>query len=244
VAGQTAILADTLHDKNIALAALQVPATTSLPPLLNAGILGPRHLKLGSTAFVPATAADMTPQVTTLSKADGIAVAMGEPQTVQLITTARQQGLTSAIAVPVPVLSAQVVNADLKGATTNLYGVSPLDHSSQGYSDCLAQVKSYSSAQPDDQVCLAWMATRIAADVAGKISGTVTRASLLSSFQNLSNYTYEGMTSPITFTKKSTVLGGTLKRVFPSITAVYAYKWSGTDWQLASTQPVFPFTAP
>jgi len=177
-----------------------------------------------------------------MSGTDGIVLALSEQYTVQFIKTARQQAVTTPIAVPVAVLSQSVVNKELNGSTEDLYGVSPLNHDSKGYTDCLSEIKQYEgNASPDDEECTAWMAAHATADILGKMTTPITRANVLKTMQTLSGYSYEDITAPISFNETSTILGGKLARVLPSISRVFPYQWKGSNWAEIGTAsiPIF-----
>jgi branched-chain amino acid transport system substrate-binding protein len=200
VGGQTALLTDSLKATKIGIGYLDNPAASALPPLIDAGVLAPRGLGLDKKVSVPLTAADLSSQVSAMNGTDGIVLALSEQYTVQFIKTARQQAVTTPIAVPVAVLSQSVVNKELSGSTEDLYGVSPLNHDSKGYTDCLSEIKQYEgNASPDDEECTAWMAAHATADIVSKMTTPITRANVLKTMQTLSGYSYEAITAPISF---------------------------------------------
>lgn len=242
VAGQTALLTDSLKATKIGMGYLDNAAASGLPPLVEDSVLRPRGLSLANKVAIPTTAADLTPQVTTLNGTDGIVLALSEQYTVQFIKSARQQGSTTPIAVPVAVLSKSVVSKQLSGSDSDLYGVSPLNHQSKGYTDCLNEIKKYASNEtPNDQECTAWLTVHAAADVIAKMTEPITRAAVLQTFQNLSNYSYENLTAPISFNETSTILDGKLARVLPSISRAFPYQWKDGDWKEmgATSIPIF-----
>lgn len=246
-AAQTAVLADDKGAKNICLAYYDSPSGASLATLINSAMLAPRNLKLKTAVPISPTATDFTAQVAALSGCDAVAVALTTDLEIRFVRTARQQGLTTTLALSSSVVTPELLKDQLGPLATNLVVVSPYNQEAAARKSFLDDIAKYNKGgRVDDQSLGGWFATKLFADTANNISGDLTRSSLLDAMNKITSYDTGGLTAtPLDFTAKSTVLGGTLPRIFPAIQNVYGYDYGdGSLKALNSNKPVDPFNAP
>ncbi|HKE75645.1 MAG TPA: ABC transporter substrate-binding protein, partial [Acidimicrobiales bacterium] len=94
VAGAAAVAADVVDAKRIVLPVIDVTAGRTLPPLIDAGVLAPRGMKLAATVPVPLTAADVSAQAAAVTdaKPDAILFALTPDIGQRFIQALLQQG--------------------------------------------------------------------------------------------------------------------------------------------------------
>src|SRR5712692_1002071 len=229
VAGEAAIANDNLKAKHIVLAYLDVPAGAALPTLLNLAVLGPRGTKLSKSVPIPPDVVDMAPIVAAIpSDTDAVLIAATGTTPAKLMLQVRKAGLTF----PIVTLTSTQPAPDLKrlvgSAATNVYGVSPWSELGPGYRRFLADMKAsgYGKNSPDVNggTVDGWLAVQILKSMNEKIGPkNVTREAILSQLRATTAYEDGGLTPPINFAKKQTILGGAVANIVNATVVAYKY---------------------
>jgi len=228
VAGEAAIAADQLHAKKIFMPYLDIPAGSSLPPLINA-TLAPRGQKLAGSLAIPVTATDLSSYVAKVQQAhpDAIITALTTDLAGRFVQTARQEGIQTPIFVLGGVYDPSTIQSQLGGAATNLYVASRLNLSSPAFQQMSDDLTTYqpSYKKRNTQILSEWGGVQLFAYVAAH-AGKISRTSVLNTANHVTGWQYKGLTPPVNFTTPQTALGGTIPRMV-NLT-VYGYKWNSS----------------
>ncbi len=228
-AGEAAIASDNLKAKHIVLAVLDVPAGAALPTLLNLAVLGPRGAKLSKSVPVPPDAVDMAPIVAAIpSDTDALLIAAAGTTPAKLMLQVRKAGLTFPIVTATSTQPAPDLKRLVGSAATNVYGVSPWSELGPGYRRFLADMKAsgYGKNSPDVNGATVdgWLAVQILKSMIEKIGPkNVTREAILSQLRATTAYEDGGLTPPINFAKKQTILGGAVANIVNATVVAYKY---------------------
>src|SRR5713101_5165175 len=229
VAGEAAIANDNLKAKHIVLAYLDVPAGAALPTLVNLSVLSPRGTKLSQSVPIPRDAVDMAPIVAAFPSDTDALLTVADPNTLaKLMVQVRKAGLTFPIVTLMSTQSASELKKTVGSAATNVYGVSPWNVLGSGYRRYLADMKASgygtSSVEVNDNTLDAWLSVQLLKSTLDKIGPqNVTRESILSQLRATTAFEDGGITPPVNFTQKQTVLGGAAANIVND--AVVAYKY-------------------
>jgi len=229
VAGEAVIAKDNLKAKHIVLVYLDVPAAAALPTLVNLAVLSPRGTKLSQSVPIPRDAVDMAPIVAAIPSDTDALLTAADPNTLaKLMVQVRKAGLTFPIVTLTPTQSASELKKTVGSAATNVYGVSPWNVLGSGYRRYLADMKASgygpSSVEVNDNTLDGWLSVQLLKSTLDKIGPqNVTRESILSQLRATTAFADGGITPPVNFTQKQTVLGGAVANIVND--AVVAYKY-------------------
>jgi ABC-type branched-subunit amino acid transport system substrate-binding protein len=213
--------------------------------LINSVVLTPRHLPPMNAVGVSPTAGDLSAAVAKAdqSSPDGIVLFAGQAQANSFVKAARQQGVTTPIVISAGTESESAVQQQLGGGQ-NLYFDTFFNHSGRFYDAFLSQWQAAgnSPSLADDFAINGWLSVTMFADVARTLP-TVTRASVLHAYSQLSNYSTDGLTPLLSFDKSGTALGGQAPRVINPTIGLLQYQ-NGTFVPAADGKFTNPFVVP
>jgi ABC-type branched-subunit amino acid transport system substrate-binding protein len=233
-----------LHGTKIGVPYVDVPAGAGIKPLTEA-ITGPLGGKVVGSVPIPLTATNVTTQVAAVAaaKPDGIIDALLTPQFVEVVKAYRQQGGTAPFVTGANEVSAQVIQSQLAGLNSNMYGIAWYNYTSPGYQQYLAEMKKYQPAALKDNPDLmtsAWQSIHMFAQAAEKTNAAssgaaLTRSALLNTMNTWSDFNLGDMTPTIDFSKPQSALGGTFSRIVAPYYYPVQYKDGGwvslNNWQ-------------
>jgi ABC-type branched-subunit amino acid transport system substrate-binding protein len=182
---------------------------------------------------VPVTTSDVTSFAAQAAqgKPDAVILALTENLSISAIQQLRAQGYSGTIVGPSTALPADALKQ--LGAVGNVQVAGSYAYSSPGYQTFLAEVKAYDpSLKPSDESVNSWLGIHLFAKAMSQSSQPLTRAGVLAAFTNLSNYTTDGLTPALDFTKPNSTQG--FSRAFNPTSVLHDVK-NGTA---ADTQPV------
>jgi ABC-type branched-subunit amino acid transport system substrate-binding protein len=243
--GAVAAVTDLLHAKKVSFVYTQSPAAATEIALINSVVLTPRHLPPVNAVGVSPTAGDLSAAVAKAdqSSPDGIVLFAGQAQANSFVKAARQQGVTTPIVISAGTESPSAVQQQLGGGQ-NLYFDTFFNHSGRFYDAFLSQWQAAgnSPSLADDFAINGWLSVTMFADVARTLP-TVTRASVLHAYSQLSNYSTDGLTPLLSFDKSGTALGGQAPRVINPTIGLSQYQ-NGTFVPAAGGKFTDPFVVP
>lgn len=194
-AGLSTVLADN-GAKQIQVAYTNVAAAAAAVPFNQIVLQQGRGLKLMGGIPIEVSATDLTPQVTSAAKGDGVALAVMPTQFAAWLNVAKsgnfsQKISTSASSLTASTLSALGTKAD--GVLVSA-GLPMVTSSLPGVARFRDEMAKYQPKAAIDQVSLnAWISTWAFAQVARTVKGDVTRASMLAALNNLTNFNVFGL---------------------------------------------------
>jgi branched-chain amino acid transport system substrate-binding protein len=238
--GAVSAMVDQLKLKKIGSVAVDTPAGSALPNLIESVVLDPLGMKFTGAATVPLTSTDLTPQAAALAETDGQLVSLTSDLAIGYIRAARKQGFEGPLLVHAAQLSEGQIKDSLKGANQELYTAGAYDISSPGWKQMQDEAKAIGTALPLVNAAFAtgWLAVHIFAQVAAKLP-TISRASVLDAMKKLTALDTNGMTAPLNYSVPGTKFGGKAPRLFPCIQFTYLYKFdtsAGVN-KLVSSKP-------
>jgi ABC-type branched-subunit amino acid transport system substrate-binding protein len=243
--GAVAAATDLLHAKKVGFVYVQSPAAATEVALLNSVVMAPRHLPSVTPVGVSPTAGDLS---TAVAKADegspgAIVLYTGQAQANAFVKAARQQGVTTPIIIFASLETASAVQQQLGGGQ-DLYFCTSFTHSGPFYDDFVSQwaAAGNSPTLADEFAINGWLSVTMFAQVARTLP-TVTRASVLSAFNELNNYSTDGMLPPLSFSKPGTALGGKAPRIVNPTMGLAQYQ-NGTFVPIAGGKFTNPFVVP
>jgi ABC-type branched-subunit amino acid transport system substrate-binding protein len=243
--GAVAAATDLLHAKKVGFVYVQSPAAATEVALLNSVVMAPRHLPSVTPVGVSPTAGDLS---TAVAKADegspgAIVLYTGQAQANAFVKAARQQGVTTPIIIFASLETASAVQQQLGGGQ-DLYFCTSFTHSGPFYDDFVSQwaAAGNSPTLADEFAINGWLSVTMFAQVARTLP-TVTRASVLSAFNELNNYSTDGMLPPLSFSKPGTALGGKAPRIVNPTMGLAQYQ-NGTFVPIAGGAFTNPFVVP
>jgi branched-chain amino acid transport system substrate-binding protein len=212
-AGAGMLAATQLRAQRVSYVALDVPASRGLGPLTSQLLQASgQSTRIVKTVPVPLTAGDLSAQVTAASRdADAMLVLLTVDLLPRFLRTAQQLGVRIPI-VTVPV--DRKVIAQTGAPIEGTYHVDVYSHESAGfreYADRLAA--RYPNDPAADNGYAIWMGVRMVQQVS-KGQPEVTRQSLLTALNKLTNVDTGGATPPLDFTKRFAGFGGKIPRLF------------------------------
>jgi hypothetical protein len=228
VGGAAAVLSDVLHVKKIVVGYIDVPAGQGLPPLINAGVLGPRGLKIEDSVPVPPTLTDASTIVAALpSDAGGFIPGVPQNVAAQLILSIRKSGSTYPISVPASTLSAPQIASLIGAQATNIYVAAPFKYSGAGYAhfqNDMAAVGKKGSLEDNSEALRGWLSIQLFKSAVQKVgAANVSRTSIIQAISTMSTWSTGGLTPEIDFTSKQTALGGTVPNIINPTVVAYKY---------------------
>jgi branched-chain amino acid transport system substrate-binding protein len=237
VAGAAAILHDALHARHAALAYIDIPAGQSTGPLIDSGVLAPRGTKLAAEVAVPVTATDVAPLIASLpSDTDGVVLAVSQPLSAEIVTQARSAGAKYPIVTNTPTAGLAAINQLIGTAGTNLYVSSDFRLSGPGYTTYESEMKAIGKAGSLDdtaQAIYGYLSIQMLRSLATQLGSNLTRQALLAAAKATTDFSTDGLTPPLDFSKKQTALAGTLSAVVNPTVVAYKY-----DPSTKSLEPV------
>jgi branched-chain amino acid transport system substrate-binding protein len=203
--------------KKISVAYVNSPEAAAALPFTKAVLAASRP---GTTVLggipIDFSTTDLTPYVTKGAGGDGVALAVIPAQLASWLTVAQSGNYRQKLAVSASAL----LPSELKALGSKADGVLvdsglPIVTSSlPGVVRFRREMATYSPGQALDAISMSgWLSTWAFAQVARTISGTVTRASVMSSFSNLTNFNVFGLL-PSGFSTKSDFSFPGLSRLF------------------------------
>jgi ABC-type branched-subunit amino acid transport system substrate-binding protein len=243
--GAVAAVTDLLHGKKVSFVYAQSPAAATEVALIDSVVLAPRKLPPMNAVAVPATAGDLSSEVAKAqqSSPDGIVLFAGQAQASSFVKAARQQGVTTPIVISAGTESPAAIQQQLGGGQ-NLYFDTFFNHAGRFYDAFLSQWRAAgnSPSLTDDFAINGWLAVTMFADIARTLP-TVTRASVVRAYSQLSNYSTDGLTPPLSFDKPGTILGGKAPRIVNPTIGLSQYQ-NGTFVSAAGGKFTDPFVVP
>jgi ABC-type branched-subunit amino acid transport system substrate-binding protein len=203
--------------KKINIAYVNSPEVAGTVPLSKAvlGMSRPQTSVLGGIP-VDFTTTNLTPYVTKATSGDGVALAMIPAQLSSWLTVAKSGNYSQKLGVS----ASSLLPSELKALGTKADGVLvasglPLVTSPEaGVVRFRSEMAKYAPTAALDAISLnGWLSTWAFAQVARTISGSVTRASVMSAFSNLTNFNVFGLL-PAGFTTKKDFSFPGLSRLF------------------------------
>lgn len=224
--GGVAIAAEQVKAKTVSVGVLQVPAGQSAVTFLTS-LVKPKNIAVSSVP-IPPTTTDMSSTAAALidQHPDAIWIGVTKDLAVPLGQALRQQGYTKPL-----IFSSTVFNgADIKSAFGANAGKiligGTYSQSGAGWKQFQAEMKKYEpSAYVGPVDVNAWMGVHQLATVANKISGPITRASLMTAYNSLKNYSTDGLTPTLNYTVPNPVPN--FGRVFNSTALPLRYAGHG-----------------
>lgn len=196
-AGLAPVLANT-GVKKISVAYTNVPAAAAAVAFSNI-TLKPLGLSVLQGIPVDTTATDLTPNVTQAAEGTGVALALEPAQIGQWLTVTSEGSYKFKMSAS----SGSLVPSELKALGNKANGVLisaalPISTgSSPGVVKFRGQMKKYQPSAEVDEVSLrGWFDTWAFAQVARKMTGPITRATVLTAFSHLTNFNVFGMLPP------------------------------------------------
>ncbi|WP_029429891.1 ABC transporter substrate-binding protein [Blastococcus sp. URHD0036] len=240
ISGQATFAVEELDAQDISVAYLDVAAGQTLPPLLNAAVLQPRGLELGTSVGIPIGAADISAQVaaSTEGDPDAVLLALTQDLAAKYIRTARQQGYEGAIVAPAAVFSLPVIDEQLQGVTDDLYFIGGVSQEADDFDDFQAAMKDAGEeAAANEAAYTVWLAVHEFAEIAAGLP-EITPEAFATALSQTTDLDTGGATPPLDFTTPGVALGGQAPRVFNSTSYGLIYE----DGELKQTGDVIdPF---
>ena len=200
------IMACQLGYKKVSLLLIQVPAAAQVTDLDNAALKSYGCPEISNVVPVPATATDLSAQVTAASQgADAVVIAISPSQATSAFKVREQLGITTPFISNSGTMSAEVIKA--AGSATDGLLVEmqtylpPPDASVPGVTQFRADMATIGkTSEVDGNSAAGWLAVDLVATAAQGLA-TVDRASLLQALGSISSYDGGGMIPPTDFTK-------------------------------------------
>jgi branched-chain amino acid transport system substrate-binding protein len=228
VNGQAAIAAD-LDAKDIALTAVDIPATRSLPGLIDSGTLKAKGLSIGDQAYLPLSqGGDISAQIASLGEPDVLLSATTADQVAQVINTVRQLGFHYPIISAASTLTS--VNIPQVEDTSNLFQVGLVNVSAPGYKAYAKDMRAAGSEGTDEDnesSVVGWIAIRAfqhAAEAVLAAGQEITRKNVLAQMRLISDFDTKGLTPPLDWKTRGTGLGGAVPNLINDTVVAYKFK--------------------
>ncbi|ADP83281.1 ABC transporter substrate-binding protein [Pseudofrankia inefficax] len=194
-AGLSTVLADS-GAKQIQVAYTNVAAAAAAVPFNQIVLQQGRGLKLMGGIPIEVSATDLTPQVTSGAKGDGVALAVMPTQFAAWLNVAKSGNFSQKISTSAASLTASTLSA-LGGKADGVLvsaGLPLVTSSDAGIVRFRAEMAKYQPKAAVDAISLnAWLSTWAFAQVARTVTGPVTRASMLAALSNLTNFNVFGL---------------------------------------------------
>ncbi len=202
------IMACQLGYKKVSLLLIQVPAAAKVTDLDNAALTSYGCPTLSNVVPVPATATDLSAQVTAASQgADAVVVAISPAQVASAFKVRDQLGIKTPFISNSGTMSAETIKAAGSAADGLLVEMQtylpPANASVPGVTQFRADMAaSGQSAEVDGNSAAGWLTVDLLA-TAAKGLATVDRKSVLQALGSISSYDAGGMIPPVDFTKSA-----------------------------------------
>lgn len=209
-AGSAVILAGR-GAKNFTVVSIQVPALVTMLDFVEKLVL-PNFpgTKIDKRVLMPPATTDVTPYVAEALRGnpDGIAVIPTRGLAIPFIRALRAQGFKGIITTGATVVAAEDLSGPLKGFTDNLILAGGFSRTGKGWDDFTAAMARHQPAvQYTEQAVVSWIGVNQLAYVAGRVSGTLTRAAVFKAMGELKDYSTDGLTPNIDYSKPLAVPG-------------------------------------
>lgn len=233
-AGEVVLAADSLGAKNIGLLTGDNPASHALPAILTAGVLKQRNQSLAASAFIPATGAgDIAPQIASLAKADAQVQLLSGSNVPNAVNTTRRLGYKYPIILTGVAISPSHIKSQIQD-TSSLYAAQFYNQSGTGYDayeKAMAAVGEKGGQYDTAGAISGYLGVHLFADTVKALQASgknITRQNILAQIRATSNHDTGGLTPPLSWTTKSTVLGGKLPNLINP--TVVGYKYSNSEY--------------
>lgn len=197
--------------KTFTVVSLQVPAVvTTLDYVEKLVMPNFPQTKIDKKVLMPFTTTDVTPYVaeTLRGNPDGVAVITTRGLAIPFIKALRAQGFKGPVSTGATVVSKEDITGALKGFTDNLVLAGNYSRASKGWDDFAAAMAKYQpEVQYTEQAVDSWIGVHQLAYVAGRINGKITRAAVLKAFNELKDYSTDGLTPNLDYTAPVSVVG-------------------------------------
>lgn len=197
--------------KNFTIASIQVPAVvTTLDYVEKLVMPNFPQTKIDKKVLLPPTTTDVTPYVaeTLRGNPDGVAVILTRGLGIPFIKALRAQGFKGPISTGATVVAREDLTGALKGFTDNLFLAGNYSRAGKGWDDFTAAMAKY---QPDvqytEQAVGSWIGVQQLAYVASRIEGKLTREKVLKAFNELKDYSTDGLTPILNYAAPVSVPG-------------------------------------
>jgi ABC-type branched-subunit amino acid transport system substrate-binding protein len=229
VAGQAALAADSLGAKTISLLCNDSPSGRAVPNSVQEGVLKPRNLEFSASAFIPPTGAgDVAPQIAALGKSDAQVQCISGSNVPNAVNTARHLGYTNPIILASNVISPSQIKKQIQD-TSNLYTVQFYKLFGTGYDayeDAMGGIGEKGGKFDTSGSITGYLAVHLFADTVKALQASgkeITRKNILAQLRATSDYDTGGLTPPLSWSKKSTVLGGKMPNLINPTVVGYKY---------------------
>ncbi len=197
--------------KTFTIASLQVPAIVSVLDYVEKLVL-PNfpQTRIDKKVLMPPTTTDVTPYVaeTIRGNPDGVAVITTRGLAIPFIKALRAQGFKGMISTGATVIATEDLSGPLKGFTDNLVLAGNYSRAGKGWDDFAAAMAKYQpSVQYTEQAVGSWIGVHQLAYVAARMDGQITRAKVLKVFNELKDYSTDGLTPNLDYTAPVSVNG-------------------------------------
>jgi branched-chain amino acid transport system substrate-binding protein len=216
-----------MGDKKIALMVFDTSGGAAAAAFVN-GELKSLYNQNVDAVLVPASTIDITSSVAAVIARHPDAVALAIPQnlSVAAINELRAQGYQGMIVGPAEALPRAVLKR--VNNPGKLYVNGSYSYRSPAYRTFQSEMAKY---QPSDQVndyaLSAWLPMHMFADVMSKSTQPLTRDGVLAAFNSLSDYTTQGLTPTLNYTKKNPAKG--FDRLMNMTQVLHEVTGSGTN---------------
>lgn len=196
-----------MGDKKIVLMVFDTSGGAAATAFVN-GELKSLYNQNVDAVLVPASTLDITSSVAAAiaKHPDAVALALPQSLSVAAINELRAQGYGGMIIGPAEALPPAVL--EHVNNPGKLYVSGSYSYSSPGYRTFRSEMAKYQpSAQVNDYALSAWLPMHMFADVMSNSTQPLTRDGVLAAFDSLSDYSTQGLTPPLSYTKKNPAKG-------------------------------------